>query len=64
MASRNEIAQEFADGMRKTWDEVGSALKMAKEDIKWFYGRKRTEAVEYKEGDKVWKGQISARTNQ
>ncbi len=53
-ASRNETAQEFADGMRKTWDEVGSALKMAKEDMKRFYDRKRTDAVEYKAGDKVW----------
>ncbi len=36
MALRNETAQEFADGMKKTWDEVGSALKMAKEDMKRF----------------------------
>ncbi len=54
MALRNETAQEFANGMRKTWNEVGSALKMAKKDMKRFYDRKRTEAMEYKEGDKVW----------
>ncbi len=52
--SRNETAQEFANGMRKTWNEVGLALKMAKEDMKRFYDRKRIEAVEYKEGNKVW----------
>ncbi len=54
MTSQNKTAQEFADRMRNTWNEVGSALKMAKEDMKWFYDKRRTEAVDYKEGNKVW----------
>ncbi len=64
MALRNETAQEFADGIRKTWDEVGSALKMAKENMKQFYDRKRTEAVEYKKGDKVWLEKTNLSTDQ
>ncbi len=33
MALRNEIVQEFVNEIRKTWDEVRLALKMAKEDL-------------------------------
>ncbi len=54
MALRNGTAQEFADRIRKTWNKVGSALKMVKEDMKRFYDRKQTEAMKYKEDGKVW----------
>ncbi len=63
MTSRNETVQKFANGMRKTWDKVGSALKTAKEDMKRFYDKKQTELVEYKEGDKVWLEGTNLSTN-
>ena len=54
MTSKNQTAQEFADGMKKVREEVGAALKKAAEDMKKYYDRKRTETVEYKPGDMVW----------
>ena len=52
--SSNPTAQEFADKMHKTREEVGSALKKAAEDMAKYYDKKRSKSVEYKSGDKVW----------
>ena len=46
--------QAFADNMKKIWEEVGAALAKAKEDMKRYYDRGRTERPEYAPGDKVW----------
>jgi len=49
-----EAAKDFAEWMRKTREEVESALKRAAEDMKRFYDRKRNESHNFKIGDQVW----------
>ena len=52
--SNNPTALEFANKMKQIRDEVGSALKLAAEDMKRHYDKKRQVGTEYKPGDLVW----------
>ena len=52
--SNNPTALEFANKMKQIRDEVGSALKLAAEDMKRHYDKKRQIGIEYKPGDLVW----------
>ena len=45
---------EFAQEMSKIWEETESALCLATEQMKKYYDRKRSDARDYKPGDKVW----------
>ena len=51
---RNQSATEFAKEMSKIWEETGAALRLATEQMKMYYDRKREDSREYKPGDKVW----------
>ena len=51
--SNNPTAQEFAEGMTKIRQEIGSALKKAAEDMKRHYDKKRSEPYNFKKGNKV-----------
>jgi hypothetical protein len=44
----------FANLLLKIHDEAKAALKRAQEEMKLYADRKRSDAPEYKEGDKVW----------
>lgn len=50
----NPSAQQFADNMWKTQDEVISALKKATEDMTHYYDKKQSKSHKYKVRDKAW----------
>ena len=51
---KSQSAIEFANDMSKIWEETESALRLAAEQMKTYYDRKRTDTRNYKPGDKVW----------
>jgi hypothetical protein len=55
-----EAAGDFASRMAQMQDEAKAALAWAAEEMSKYYNRKRDEAPEYHEGEKVW---LSARNH-
>src|SRR5258708_10851258 len=53
-AGKHPGATEFVEKMKKIHEEAQSALKKAQDDMKLYADRKRSDAPEYKVGDKVW----------
>ena len=51
---KNELAQEFADKMKKIQEEVESTLKKTASDMSHYYNRHQRESAEYKVGNKFW----------
>ena len=51
---KSQSAIEFAEEMSKVWEETECALRLAAEQMKKFYDRKRGDSHEYNPGDKVW----------
>jgi hypothetical protein len=51
---KSQSAIEFSQEMSKIWEETESALRLAAEQMKTYYDRKRKPSRDYKPGDKVW----------
>lgn len=51
---KSQSATEFAQDMSRIWEETESALRLAAEQMKKYYDRKRLPSREYKPKDKVW----------
>ncbi|KAG5730106.1 hypothetical protein E4T56_gene1853 [Termitomyces sp. T112] len=52
--TENDSVNEFVDRMKKAQEEAKAALVKAKEDMAWYYDRRRTPAPIYKPGDWVY----------
>jgi len=52
--SRLETVNEFIERMKSTTEEAKSAICKAQEDMMRYYNRKRTLALVYKPGDRVY----------
>ena len=50
---KHPAAQEFVEQMKEVHEEVQAALKKAQDDMKVYADHRRSEAPEYKVGDKV-----------
>ena len=50
----NNLATDFVNRMKQVREEASSALKLAQDQMKWFYNRKRGDAIEYQPGDLVY----------
>ena len=48
-----ESVTEFAERMKKVYEEAGAALKKAQEEMKRYMDQNRKETEEWKKGDKV-----------
>ena len=51
---KSQLAKEFAEQMEKIREETESALKRSQETMKKNYNKKKSQAREYRAGDKVW----------
>src|SRR6202041_635818 len=51
---KSQSAKEFAEQMEKIREETESALKRSQETMKKNYNKKKSQAREYRAGDKVW----------
>ena len=49
-----ETVNEFTDRMKATLEEARSALTKSKEDMAWYYNQRRSPALVFKPGDKVY----------
>ena len=49
-----EAVNEFIDQMKSALEEANSALSKAKDDMAWYYNRRRTPALMFTPGDKVY----------
>ena len=61
--SRTETVNEFKDRMEKSLEEAKSALAKAKDDMaRCYYNQRRTPALEYQVGDRVFLDASDIRT--
>ena len=60
---KSQSAKEFVEQMEKIREETESALKRSQETMKKNYDRKRSQAREYRAGDKVWLEGTNIRTD-
>jgi len=51
--SRFEVVNEFTDRMKDTLEEAKSALAKAKDDMAWYYNRRRSPALSFSPSDIV-----------
>jgi transposase InsO family protein len=52
--SKTESVNEFTERMKTTLEEAKAALAKSKDDMTRYYNQKRTQALEYNPGDKVY----------
>jgi len=49
-----ETVNEFMERMKSTTEETKSVIRKAQKDMTWYYNWKRTPALMYKPGDRVY----------
>ena len=52
--SRIELVNEFTEQMKNTLEEAKAALVKSKDDMARYYNQRRTPALDYRPGDKVY----------
>src|SRR6266571_7051805 len=62
--SRVEAVNEFTDRMKDTLEEARSALAKAKDEMAWYYNRRRTPAPTFSPGDMVYLDSSDIHTTQ